>query len=54
MTYRGSTLLMAPSSLGYDPVNSFQMFTFLADYGLIYAILIESARRASMLTTAQM
>ena len=53
--YRGSTLLMAPSSLGYDPVSSIQMFTFLADYGLIYAILlIESARRASMLTTAQM
>lgn len=53
--YRGATVLMAPSTLGYDAVSSFQMFTFLADYGLVYAILlIESARRANMLTFAQM
>lgn len=52
---RGSTVIMAPSTIGYDPVSSIQMFTFLADYGLVYAILlIESARRASMLTIAQM
>lgn len=52
---RGASLLMAPSTLGYDPVSSFQMFTFLADLGLLYSIvLIESARRASVLTIAQM
>lgn len=52
---RGASILMAPSTLGYDPGSSFQMFTFLADIGLIYSIfLIESARRASLFTIAQM
>lgn len=52
---RGASLLMAPSTLGYDPVSSIQMFTFLADLGLVYSILlIESARRASVFTIAQM
>lgn len=52
---RPSTVFVAPSTLGYDPVSSFQSFTFLADNGLVYSIfLIESARRANMLTPAQM
>ena len=53
--WRGATVLFAPSTLGYDPVSSWQMQSFLPDVGLVYSILlIESARRANKLTISQM
>lgn len=45
---RPATVLFSPSSFGHDTISWAQMFTFLADIGLIYAIaLIESNRRAN-------
>lgn len=52
---RGAALTFAPSTMGYDPVSSVQMFTFFADIGLVYSILlVESSRRANMLTAARL
>jgi hypothetical protein len=48
---RPATVLFSPSSFGYDPVSWVQMFTFLADIGVVYAIvLIESTRRANAMS----
>lgn len=48
-----AALVLVPSALGFDPPSSHQMFTFLADSGLVYSImLIEGARRANIFTPA--
>lgn len=48
---RPATVLFSPSSFAYDPVSWVQMFTFLADIGVVYAIvLIESTRRANAMS----
>ena len=47
---RPATILFSPSTFAYDPVSWFQMFTFLADIGVVYAItLVESNRQASIM-----
>ena len=52
---RPATVLFSPSAFAYDPVSWFQMFTFLADIGVIYAItLVESNRRASIMTPVRL
>ena len=52
---RPATILFAPSTFAYDPISWFQMFTFLADIGVIYAItLVEANRRASMMTPVRL
>ena len=49
--WRPITVAFAPSSFGYDPVSWWQMFSFLSDVGVVYAIwTVESARRANALT----
>ena len=48
---RPGTLVTTPSQMNADPGSWFQMFSFLADFGVWYAImLIESARRANQFT----
>lgn len=45
---RPGTLVTTPSQMGADPGSWFQMFSFLADFGVWYAILlIEAARRGN-------
>jgi hypothetical protein len=45
---RPGVLVTTPSQVGADSGSWFQMFSFLADFGVWYAImLIESARRAN-------
>ena len=45
---QNATLVLAPSSLGFDEISWHQMLTFLADTGLVYSVmLIESSRRAN-------
>lgn len=52
---RPATILFAPSSFAYDPLSWAQMLTFLADIGLIYAIvLVESTRRANMMSPVRL
>ncbi|KAF2157138.1 FAD/NAD(P)-binding domain-containing protein [Myriangium duriaei CBS 260.36] len=50
-TWRPLTIAFMPSTFGLDPVSRTQLISFLADFGLLYSILlIESARRANNLT----
>lgn len=42
-------------NIGFDIAGSWQMFTFLTDFGLLYSIyLFEASRRANVLTLAQL
>jgi 2-polyprenyl-6-methoxyphenol hydroxylase-like FAD-dependent oxidoreductase len=53
--WRPIVALFLPSNLGYDVAGSWQLGSSLADFGTVYAILlIESARRANLLTPMQM
>ncbi|KAI1496169.1 hypothetical protein F5X99DRAFT_401178 [Biscogniauxia marginata] len=51
--WRGTTATFSPSTLGYDPVSSWQTFSFLIDIGPAYAIwLLESYRPGGVYTPA--
>jgi hypothetical protein len=46
--WRGTMATFSPSTLGYDEIASWQMFSFLTDLGPLYAIfLLESFRPAN-------
>jgi hypothetical protein len=46
--WRGTMATFSPSTLGYDVIASWQMFSFLTDLGPVYAIfLLESFRPAN-------
>ncbi|KAL9123289.1 MAG: hypothetical protein Q9187_000161 [Circinaria calcarea] len=48
---RGPTVVLAPSTMGFDLASSYQNFSFFPDWSLVYTIiLIESARRANVFT----
>jgi len=48
-------LVFSQWTIGFDTAGSWQMFTFLADFGLLYSIfLFESNRRANALTLAKL
>jgi hypothetical protein len=52
--WRDITVAFLPTQL-FEPITMWQMPTFLADFGVVYAIfLIESARRANTLTLLQL
>jgi hypothetical protein len=49
--WRGTTVTFSPSTLGYDEVAWWQMFTFLNDLGVLMAVwIIESCRVGNMFT----
>ncbi|KAI0017121.1 hypothetical protein F4780DRAFT_756837 [Xylariomycetidae sp. FL0641] len=51
--WRGTTATFAPSTLGFDPVARWQMFSFLNDLSPIYAVwILESCRPANAGTPA--
>ncbi|KAI1370788.1 hypothetical protein F4677DRAFT_437494 [Hypoxylon crocopeplum] len=51
--WRGTTATFAPSTLGFDNVASWQMFSFLTDLGPVYAVwIMESYRPANARTPA--
>lgn len=51
--WRGTMATFAPSTLGFDSIGSWQMFSFLIDVGPLQAIwLLESRRGASAYTPA--
>lgn len=51
--WRGTTATFAPSTLGFDSIGSWQMFSFLIDLGPLQAIwLLESERAANAYTPA--
>lgn len=51
--WRGTTATFAPSTLGFDSIGSWQMFSFLVDVGPLQAIwLLESERGANAYTPA--
>ncbi|KAH8589959.1 hypothetical protein B0O99DRAFT_722629 [Bisporella sp. PMI_857] len=51
--WRGTTASFSPSTLGYDNMSSWQMFTFLNDLGPLYAIwILESCRVGNTYTLA--
>lgn len=53
--WRGTTVAFAPSTLGFDAVSRWQMFSFLTDFSALYCIwLMESARRANSSTAARL
>ena len=53
--WRPVTVVFAPWIFDIDHIASFQIFTFLTDFGLLYSIfLIESTRRANLLTFSQL
>lgn len=53
--FRSVFVFFAPSLYGYDAMSSWQMVTFLTDFGLIYSIyVIESGRRANAFTFMRM
>jgi len=48
-------LVFSQWNIGFDIAGSWQMFTFLTDFGLVYSIfLLESNRRANALTLAKL
>ena len=54
-TWYGPTVAFTAANFGIDGPSRWQLFSFLMDYGVLYAIfLIESARRGNALTLAQM
>jgi hypothetical protein len=53
--WRGVTVFFASWNLGIDQVAWWQMLSFIADFGVLYSImLVESVRRANTLTFAQL
>ncbi|KAI1106940.1 hypothetical protein F4804DRAFT_272762 [Jackrogersella minutella] len=51
--WRGTTATFSPSTLGYDPIAWWQMFSFLIDLGPVYAIwILESCRFRNAYTPA--
>lgn len=51
--WRGATVTFSPSTLGYDSISSWQMFSFLQDLGPIYAVwFLESCRVGNRFTPA--
>lgn len=51
--WRGATVTFSPSTLGYDSISSWQMFSFLNDLGPIYAVwFLESCRVGNHFTPA--
>ncbi|KAG5290511.1 hypothetical protein I7I50_00289 [Histoplasma capsulatum G186AR] len=51
--WRGTTVSFSPSTLGYDVVSSWQMFSFLNDLGSVYVVwLLESSRVGNAWTPA--
>ncbi|RYP43177.1 hypothetical protein DL768_010050 [Monosporascus sp. mg162] len=51
--WRGTTATFSPSTLNYDSIGSWQMFSFLIDLGPVYAIwLLESCRPMNAHTPA--
>lgn len=50
---RGITPTFAPSTFGYDTIAWWQMFSFLMDLGLVYAVwMLESCRPGNAWTPA--
>lgn len=53
MLWRGTTVTFSPSTLGYDSISSWQMFSFLHDLGPVYAVwFLESYRAENCFTPA--
>lgn len=53
--WRGATVTFAPSSLGFDEVSWWHMFSFLTDLGPVYIIwILESCRPGNTFTPAYM
>ncbi|KAI3392214.1 hypothetical protein diail_6075 [Diaporthe ilicicola] len=51
--WRGTTATFSPSTLGYDGISSWQMFSFLNDLGPVYAVwFLESCRVGNRFTPA--
>lgn len=51
--WRGATVTFSPSTLGYDSISSWQMFSFLHDLGPVYAVwFLESCRVGNRFTPA--
>lgn len=49
--WRGASVTFSPSTLGYDSVSSWQMFSFLHDLGPVYAVwYLESCRAGNRMT----
>ncbi len=52
-TWRGFTVTLSPSTLGYDPVSWWQVFGFCMDLAPLYAIwMLESHRLVNAYTPA--
>lgn len=46
--WRGTTASFSPSTLGYDAVSSWQVFSFLNDLGPVHVVwMLESSRKGS-------
>lgn len=53
--WQGIVTLFLPAITGNDLASSFQLFTSLSDFGIVYSIiLVESARRANLLSPMRM
>lgn len=53
--WRVVVVVFSQWNIGFDVAGSWQMFTFLTDFGLLYSIyLIEANRRANVLSLAQL
>lgn len=51
--WRGTTATFSPSTLGYDSIAWWQVFSFLVDLGPVYALwILESYRTGSAYTPA--
>ena len=51
--WRGTVVSFSPSTLGFDAVSSWQMFSFLSDLGPVYAIwFLEASREGNAWTPA--
>lgn len=51
--WRGTTVIFAPSSLGFDPVSWWHMRSFLADLTPVYTVwILESCRSSNAYTPA--
>lgn len=50
--WRRATVTFSPSTLGYDSISSWQMFSFLHDLGPVYAVwYLESYRTGNRFTS---
>lgn len=53
--WRRATVTFSPSTLGYNSISSWQMFSFLHDLGPIYAVwYLESYRTGNRFTSAHL